>query len=111
MPTVEMRGIVKRFGSLTANDHIDFTVEEAIEIDRENSPWPKSVSEQNELWRRRLKAAVLSQKLSDKELDKIAETLTKRYKNRLKQAVQKQKVEQQGKGKKEVKGNSFLNLI
>ncbi len=69
-------------------NHIDFTVDEDIEIDRENSPWPTSQTEQNELWRKRLKAAVLSQKLGDKELDKIAETLSKRYKNRLKQALQ-----------------------
>lgn len=67
---------------------IDFTVDEDIEIDRENSPWPATQAEQDELWRKRLKAAVLSQKLSDKELDKIAETLSKRYKNRLKQALQ-----------------------
>lgn len=69
-------------------NHIDFTVDEEIEIDRENSPWPTSQAEQDELWRKRLKAAVLSQKLGEKELDKIAETLSKRYKNRLKQALQ-----------------------
>jgi ABC-type uncharacterized transport system ATPase subunit len=28
MPFVEMRGIVKQFGSLTANDHVDFAVDE-----------------------------------------------------------------------------------
>ena len=69
-------------------DTIDFTVDEDIEIDRANAPWPASQAEQDDLWRKRLKAAVLSQKLSDKELDKIAETLAKRYKNRLKQALQ-----------------------
>ncbi len=69
-------------------DTIDFSVDEDIEIDRAESPWPVSQAEQDDLWRKRLKAAVLSQKLGDKELDKIAETLTKRYKNRLKQALQ-----------------------
>lgn len=69
-------------------ENIDFTVDEDIEIDRENSPWPATQAEQDALWRKRLKAAVLSMKLNDKEVEKIGESLTKRYKNRLKQAVQ-----------------------
>jgi carboxyl-terminal processing protease len=69
-------------------ENIDFSVDEEIEIDRENSPWPKTQAEQDALWRKRLKAAVLSMKLNDKEVEKIGESLTKRYKNRLKQAVQ-----------------------
>ncbi|CAE7903191.1 prc [Symbiodinium necroappetens] len=69
-------------------ENIDFTVDEDIEIDRENSPWPANQAEHDALWRKRLKAAVLSMKLNDKEVEKIGESLTKRYKNRLKQAVQ-----------------------
>ena len=69
-------------------DQIDFTIEEEIEIDREDALWPVTLAEQNDLWRKRLKSAVLSQKLADKELEKISETLHKRYKNRLKQALQ-----------------------
>lgn len=67
---------------------IDFTLDEKIEIDRENSPWPSTQAEQDELWRKRLKAAVLSLRLNDKPLEDIAEQLTKRYKNRLKQTLQ-----------------------
>ncbi len=67
---------------------IDFTVDEEIEIDRENSPWPVDQAEQDELWRKRLKAAVLAMRLNDKDLDEIQETLAKRYRNRLKQALQ-----------------------
>ena len=67
-------------------DKINFSAEESIEIDRENSPWAKSQSELDNLWRKRLKATVISSKLNDKELSEIQETLTKRYKNRLKQA-------------------------
>ena len=69
-------------------DRIDFTVEEALQIDRENAPWPATPAAMDELWRKRLKAAVLAMRLNDKPLDEIQELLTKRYKNRLKQALQ-----------------------
>jgi len=67
---------------------IDFSVDEALQIDRENAAWPSDEAAQDEFWRKRLKAAVLGMKLNDKELDEIGETLTKRYKNRLKQTLQ-----------------------
>jgi len=67
-------------------EKINFSVEESIEIDREEAPWAKSQAELDDLWRKRLKATVISSKLNDKELSEIQETLTKRYKNRLKQA-------------------------
>ncbi|MEM7080454.1 MAG: carboxy terminal-processing peptidase [Pseudomonadota bacterium] len=69
-------------------DDIDFGVDESIEIDREEAPWFISQSQQDEFWRKRLKAAVLSMRLSDKDNAEIADTLTKRYKNRLKQTLQ-----------------------
>ncbi len=62
-----------------------FDVDERLEIDRENSAWPTTEAELDDLWRRRLKANVLSMKLNGKELDEIQTVLTKRYKNRLKQ--------------------------
>ena len=67
-------------------DKINFNIEESIEIDREDSPWAKNQAELDDLWRKRLKATVISSKLNDKELSEIQETLTKRYNNRLKQA-------------------------
>ena len=67
---------------------IDFGIDEYIEIDRETAPYPASPAAMDDLWRKRLKAAVLSMKLNDKELDEIGKLLTKRYKNRLKQANQ-----------------------
>jgi len=67
-------------------EDIKFDVDERLEIDRENSAWPTTVNELNDLWRRRLKANVLTMKLNDKELEEIRSVLTKRYKNRLKQA-------------------------
>jgi carboxyl-terminal processing protease len=69
-------------------DRIDFTTEDQIEIERENAPWPANEAELDELWRKRLKAAVLSMKLNGKELDEVQTLLTKRYTNRLKQSRQ-----------------------
>ena len=67
---------------------LDFTVDESLQIDRENAPWPANHAAMDELWRKRLKAAVLAMKLNDKPMDEISELLGKRYKNRLKQAGQ-----------------------
>ena len=69
-------------------EKIDFDVEERLEIDRENAPWASTTEQIDDLWRRRIKASVLSMKLNDKEADEIQTVLTKRYKNRLKQAKQ-----------------------
>ena len=68
--------------------NVDFTVDESIELDRENSPWPQTRDDLDQLWRKRLKAAVLGMRLNDKEMEEISELLTKRYKNRLKQILQ-----------------------
>jgi len=69
-------------------DNIDFEVVEDIEIDREFSPWPADQTAQDDYWRKRLKAAVLSMKINGKDLEEISELLTKRYKNRIKQTIQ-----------------------
>ncbi|BFM11785.1 carboxy terminal-processing peptidase [Simiduia litorea] len=59
----------------------DFTVDEALDADRENASWPKDKAEADELWRKRVKAAVLSLKLSGKTVEEAKTTLTRRYKN------------------------------
>ena len=69
-------------------DTLDFEADEAIEIDRENAPWPADEKALDDLWRKRLKAAALAMKLNGKDLDEIDELLTKRYRNRLKQSTQ-----------------------
>lgn len=66
----------------------DYTVDETIELDREASPWPASQAEQDDLWRKRLKANALSMMLSGKDADEVQEVLRKRYENRLKQSRQ-----------------------
>jgi carboxyl-terminal processing protease len=67
---------------------MSFDTEESVELDRKDAAWPVDRAEADDLWRKRLKAAALSMKLNGKELDEIQELLTKRYKNRLKQAHQ-----------------------
>ncbi|MEN9805740.1 MAG: hypothetical protein RL756_248 [Pseudomonadota bacterium] len=69
-------------------DRLDFTVDETMDAERKNAPWPVDEAELDRIWRQRLKAAVLTLKLSDKPLPEIQELLTKRYRNRLKQALQ-----------------------
>ena len=66
----------------------DFTLDEAILLDRSETPWPADAEGVNESWRKRLKSAVLNMKLGDKSDAEIQELLTKRYGNRLKQALQ-----------------------
>ena len=69
-------------------DDLDFTKEESIDVDREDAPWPADQAAMNDMWRKRLKDAVLAMKLNGKPLDEIQDLLTKRYANRLNQAEQ-----------------------
>ncbi len=66
-------------------DTFDFTVEESLELDPENAPWPRDREEMDSLWRKRVKAWTLEMLLNDREIDDIEETLAKRYRNRLRQ--------------------------
>ncbi len=69
-------------------DAFDFTLDDAIELDRSEAPWPADAESVNENWRKRLKSAVLNMKLNGKADEEIQELLAKRYRNRLKQALQ-----------------------
>lgn len=69
-------------------DAFDFTLDDTIELDRSEAPWPADAESVNENWRKRLKSAVLNMKLNGKADGEIQELLTKRYRNRLKQALQ-----------------------
>ncbi len=72
-------------------DTLDFTVDESLEIDRENAPWPRDRDEINALWSKRVKHWTLEMLLNDREIDEIdeiEEILGKRYRNRLRQLTQ-----------------------
>ena len=73
---------------LTSEFEFDFTIDESVEIDRSDAPWPSSVADMNDLWRKRLKATALNMRLSGKDDTEIRELLVKRYKNRLRQTQQ-----------------------
>jgi len=62
----------------------DFTIEEEYIWDREDQPWPKTVEEMNDIWRKRVKNDYLNLKLIGKEEAKIKDILSKRYNRRAK---------------------------
>lgn len=66
----------------------DFGKDEFIEIDRKDAKWPATRAEMNDIWRRRLKAAILDLRLSGKEDAEIQTLLEKRYRNQLNRALQ-----------------------
>lgn len=68
----------------------DFTIDEYLELDRENAPWAKTKEELNELWRKRIKNDALNLKLAGKNWDDISKTLQKRYKRMQKNVSQYQ---------------------
>ncbi len=65
---------------------MDFTSKEFLENDRSEKPYASSREELNEIWRKIIKNQALSYKLTGKEWDDIASSLTKRY-NRIEKAL------------------------
>ncbi len=57
----------------------DFNKSESYQFDREDADWPKSDSEVEEIWRKRVKYDYLTLKLADKTDAEIREQLRKRY--------------------------------
>jgi carboxyl-terminal processing protease len=64
----------------------DFTVDESFEFDRVDLPWPATLPEMNELWRKRVKTDALSLLLTGKSWEDTASTLKKRYERSLQRA-------------------------
>jgi carboxyl-terminal processing protease len=69
-------------------DKFDFNKAESIEIERKDVQWSKTEAELNDLWRKRIKSAILSLKLAGKETEDIAKTLKKRYQSQLNRVLQ-----------------------
>lgn len=86
--SARLNGVIKRLES--APLAFDFSKDEFIAVSADDQAWPADLKEADNRWHKRLKANVLSLKLSDETLDKVQETLLKRYKNQLK------RLEQQG---------------
>lgn len=75
--------------SLLENDQpFDFKLDESYNFDREEAQRPTSVTELNELWRKKVKYDALNLTLAGKEWEKIQEILTKRYRYAIKRLKQ-----------------------
>ncbi|MCG8606727.1 tail-specific protease, partial [bacterium] len=57
----------------------DFSIDEYYEVDHSKAAWAVSVTELNEVWRKRLKNEALSLKLAGKDWESIQSTLLRRY--------------------------------
>jgi carboxyl-terminal processing protease len=59
----------------------DFTTDETFNTDREKANWPKSIEDQNDLWRKLLKNQSLELKLTGKADTSVVNSMKSRYKN------------------------------
>ena len=80
--------VINRFESIIALlnngvEQFDFNKTEELLVDREKTPWAEDQAQLDELWRKRVKDAVLNLKMTDKEPEKMQELLLKRFNNRL----------------------------
>jgi len=69
-------------------DNLNFKANEYILTDRSKTPWAESEDTLDDVWRRRIKSAVLSITLDGKTKKEAQETLVKRYENQLKRTLQ-----------------------
>ena len=69
-------------------EQFDFSINEKLLTDRADVAWEKTISDLDDLWRKRLKNSVINLLLTGKELHEIQEILVKRYANRLSRALQ-----------------------
>ncbi|MCP4669104.1 MAG: tail-specific protease [Deltaproteobacteria bacterium] len=60
-----------------------FDIEESVDTDRKDAPWPANATALDGLWRKRLKNDVLNLKLTGKSLEEIGKLLNQRYRSRL----------------------------
>lgn len=72
---------------LLAADH-DFTIDEFVDLDREEAPWAKNIEEIEEMWRTRIKYLLLNLKAEGETDEESVERLQKRYRNFLRRMKQ-----------------------
>lgn len=70
---------------LESGREFDFTLDEQLETERKNAPWLANLEEADDLWRRRMKDALLRLVLADRTQQEAQELLTKRYRHQLRQ--------------------------
>ncbi len=69
-------------------DKLDFKKDESLLTDRKEQPWLTSKEELDDLWRKRLKSAVLALKLNHKTEKEIVKSLKTRYESQLNRVLQ-----------------------
>lgn len=67
---------------------LDFSARERIQVDRSEADWEPDAKALDDLWLKRIKNAVLAQRLNGVDDDAIVETLRRRYEGQLKRAYQ-----------------------
>ncbi len=84
-----IEGLVYLINYINRNiETMDFDIDEKLDTDRENKPWPENNQELHDLWRKRLKNRIISLKLSGKSLEEIKSLLNKRYRSQLNRVAQ-----------------------
>jgi len=68
--------------------NLDFSANESILLDRSEAEWEPDEKALDELWVKRIKNAVLAQRLNGAEDETITDTLTRRYEGQLKRTYQ-----------------------
>ncbi|TNF07760.1 MAG: tail-specific protease [Gammaproteobacteria bacterium] len=74
---------------LKSDYQFDLERDEQLSVDLDDLPWPLTMADADELWRKRLKEAYLRLILSDKEPQAARDLLIKRYSNLSKQLSQR----------------------
>ncbi|SDX70666.1 carboxy terminal-processing peptidase [Marinobacter mobilis] len=69
-------------------DQLDFNTGELLLLDRSDAEWVANQEELNELWTRRIKNAVLAQRLNGTDDETITDTLRRRYQSQLNRTAQ-----------------------
>tara|TARA_R110002167_G_scaffold54608_3_gene155576 strand:+ start:1810 stop:3981 length:2172 start_codon:yes stop_codon:yes gene_type:complete len=69
-------------------DNLDFNTSETILLDRSEAQWEPDEKALDELWVKRIKNAVLAQRLNGKDDEAITDSLKRRYEGQLKRAYQ-----------------------
>lgn len=69
-------------------DQFDFNEDEEIKLDRSDDPWAKSKDELDAIWKRRIKNAVLAQRLNGKSDKEITTSLQRRYESQRSRTLQ-----------------------
>ena len=67
---------------------MNFKRKESLALERKQAPWPATIAETDDLWRKRIKSSVISLRISNKEKTAIVPLLRKRFQNQLNRVKQ-----------------------